>query len=157
MAEELVGRDVVDPHGYKVGTIDALYVHGEGDVWARVKLGLLGTDSSLVPLRDAQQDDDGIRIVYEREHVKTAPEIEPEGEEISDDDADALHGHYGLERVKGLTAELSDEDIQLPRQTRDAKPPGMDQDPDAPLPKRRRKRQEELKQAAEEFEQIKDG
>ncbi len=156
MAEELVGRDVVDPHGYKVGTIDALYSHGEGDVWARVKLGLLGTDSSLVPLRDAQEDDDGIRIVYEREHVKAAPEIEPEGEELSDEEADTLHGYYGLERVKGLTAELSDEDIKLSRETRDAKPPGMDEDPDAPLPKRRRKRQEELKQAAEEFEQVKD-
>src|SRR5579884_3692305 len=99
MAEELVGRVVVDPHGYKVGTIDAVYSHGE-DIWARVKLGLLGTDSSLVPLRDAQEDDDDVRIVYEREHVKEAPEVEPEGEELSDDDADALHGHYGLERVK---------------------------------------------------------
>lgn len=157
MAEELVGRSVVDPHGYKVGTIDALFTHGEDNVWARVKMGLLGTDSSLIPLRDAEHDDDDIRIVYEREHVKAAPEVEPEGEELSDDDADTLHGHYGLERVKGLTAELSDEDIDLPRDTRDAKPPGMDEDPDAPLPKRRRKRQEELKQAAEEFEQSKDG
>jgi hypothetical protein len=155
MAEELVGRVVVDPHGYKVGTIDALYAHGE-DTWARVKMGVLGTDSALVPLRDAQQDDDDVRIVYEREHVKATPEVEPEGEELSDDDADALHGHFGLERVKGLTAELSDEDIALPRETRDAKPPGMDEDPDAPLPKRRRKRQEELKQAAEEFEQVKE-
>jgi hypothetical protein len=110
MAEELVGRVVVDPHGYKVGTIDALYSHGEGDVWARVKLGLLGTNSSLVPLRDAQQDDDDVRIVYEREHVKAAPEVEPEGGELSDDDADALHSYYGLERVKGLTAELSEDD-----------------------------------------------
>lgn len=156
MAEELVGRVVVDPHGYKVGTIDALYVRGEDDVWARVKMGLLGTESSLVPLRDAQRDDDNVRIVYEREHVKAAPQIEPEDEKLSDDDADTLHSHYGLERIKGLTAELSDEDIELPRETRDAKPPGMEEDPDAPLPKRRRQRQEELKQAAEEFEQTKD-
>jgi hypothetical protein len=155
MSEELVGRAVVDPHGHKVGTIDALYLYGEDEVWARVKMGLLGTDSALVPLGDAQEDDDDVRIVYEREHVKAAPEIEPEDEKLSDEAADALHGHYGLERVKGLTAELSDEDIKLPRETRDAQPPGMDEDPDAPLPKRRRKRQEELKQAAEEFEQAK--
>jgi hypothetical protein len=118
---------------------------------------LLGTDSSLVPLRDAQQEGDDVRIVYEREHVKAAPEVELEDETLSDDDADSLHGHYGLERVKGLTSEAEEDDIDLPRETRDAKPPGMDESPDAPLAKRRRKRHEELQQAAQEFEEIKDG
>jgi hypothetical protein len=154
MAEDLVGRDVVDPHGYKVGTIDVLFVHGE-DTWAKVKMGVLGTDSSLIPLRDAQQDGDDVRIVYEREHVKTAPEVEPEGDELSDDDADSLHGHYGLERVVGLTSESEEDDIELSKETRDAEPPGMDSSPENPLNKRRRKRQGELKQAAEEFEEIK--
>jgi hypothetical protein len=156
MADDLVGRDVVDPHGHKVGTIDALFAHGE-DSWARVKLGVLGTDSSLIPLRDAQQEGGDVRIVYEREHVKAAPEVDLESEVLSDDDADSLHGHYGLERVKGLTSEAEEDDIDLPRETRDAKPPGMDESPDAPLAKRRRKRHEELQQAAQEFEEIKDG
>ena len=157
-AENLVGREVVDSHGYKVGTIEELYVHGDSDVpnWARVKMGLLGSSSALIPLRDAQEEGDEIRIVYEREYVKAAPEIEPEGRELSDDDADTLHGYYGLERVKGLTAEGAEDDIELPRETRDAKPPGMDESPDAPLAKRRRKRQEELHQAAEEFEEVKE-
>jgi hypothetical protein len=155
MADDLVDRDVVDPHGDKVGTIDALFAHGE-DSWARVKLGVLGTDSSLIPLRDAQQDGEDVRIVYEREHVKAAPEVEPDGDELSDDDADALHSHYGLERVKGLTSESEEDDIELSRETRDAKPPGMDESPDAPLAKRRRKRHEELKQAAQEFEEVKE-
>jgi hypothetical protein len=155
MTEELVGKDVVDPHGEKIGTIDALLAHGE-DSWARLKLGLLGTNASLIPLRDAQQDGGDVRIVYEREHVKAAPEVEPEGEELSDDDADKLHSHYGLERVKGLTAEGDDDDIELSRETREAKPPGLDDSPDNPLNKRRRKRQEELKEDAEEFEEIKD-
>jgi hypothetical protein len=154
MAEDLVGRDVVDPHGYKVGSIDALFVHGE-DSWAKVKMGVLGTDSSLIPLRDAQQDGDDVRIVYEREHVKEAPEVEPEGDELSEEDADMLHSHYGLERVKGLTSKAEQDDIELSRETRDAKPPGMDESPESPLNKRRRKRQKELKQAAEEFQEIK--
>ncbi len=154
MADELEGRDVVDPHGDKIGTIDELLVHGE-DSWARIKMGVLGTSSALIPLRDAQHDGDDVRVVYEREHVKAAPEVEADGDELSDDDVDKLHGHYGLERVKGLTVEDAEDEIELPRETREAKPPGLDDSPDNPLNKRRRKRQEELKQDAEEFEQTK--
>ena len=76
--------------------------------------------------------------MYEKEHVDAAPEIEPDGEELSDEEADVLHGYYGLERVKGLAAEASDEDIELPRETRDANPPTMKDPPWAvekyPLP-----------------------
>ncbi len=158
MADELVGRTVVDPHGNKVGTIDELYVHGDGGTpnWARVKLGVIGVSSSLVPLHDAQEDGDDVRIVYEREWVKEAPEIEPEGGELSDEQADKLHSHYGLERLTGLTTEADEEEIKLPRETREADPPGLDSSPENPLNKRRRKRQEELKQDAEEFEESKE-
>jgi hypothetical protein len=101
---KLVGRRVVDPHGYKIGTINALFVHCDREVpkWARVKMGILGTDSALIRLHDAQEDGDDVRVVYEKEHVNAAPEVEPDGDELSDEDADKLHGHYGLERVLGL-------------------------------------------------------
>jgi hypothetical protein len=76
-------------------------------------------------------------VVYEKEWVKAAPEIEPEGNELSDEQADALHGHYGMERVKGLTTEGAD-DIELSREARDADPPTMNEPPWAvekyPLP-----------------------
>jgi hypothetical protein len=156
---KLVGKGVVDPHGYKVGTIEALFVHGERDVpnWARVKMGILGRDSALIPLQDAQEDGDDVRLVYEKEHVKAAPDVEPEGDELSDEEADKLHGHYGLERVLGLTAEGSKDEMELPRETRDAKPPGMEEGPDSPLSKRRRQRQKEIKEVAQDFEQTKEG
>ena len=156
---KLVGRGVVDPHGYKIGTIDALLVHGDRDVpnWARVKMGILGRDSALIPLHDAQEDGDDVRLVYEKEHVKAAPEVEPDGESLSDEEADRLHGHYGLERVVGLTAEGSEDEMELPRETRDAKPPGMEEGPDSPLSKRRRERQDEIKEVASDFEQTKQG
>ncbi len=152
----LEGREVVDPHGYKIGKIDALFVHGDSEVpnWARVKMGVLGTGSALVPLQDAQQEGDDVRLVYEKEHVKAAPEIEPDGDTLSDEQADALHGHYGLERVLGLTAEGSEDEIELPRETRDAKPPGMEEGPESPLSKRRRERQEEIKQVSREFDET---
>lgn len=155
---KLVGKGVVDPHGDKIGKIDALFVQGDADVpnWARVKMGLLGTDSALVPLRDAQEEGDEVRLVYEREHVKAAPEVEPDGDELSDEQVDKLHGHYGLERVLGLTAEGEEDEMELARETRDAKPPGMEEGPESPLSKRRRDRQREIEEVASEFEQVKE-
>jgi hypothetical protein len=155
---KLVGREVVDPHGSKIGKIEALFVHGDTDVpnWARLKTGFLGTGSALVPLHDAQEQGDDVRLVYEKEHVKAAPQVEPDGDELSDEQADTLHSHYGLERVVGLTAEESEEGMELPRETRDAKPPGMEEDPDSPLAQRRRERQREIKQVAHEFEESKE-
>jgi hypothetical protein len=44
----------------------------------------------------------------------------------------------------GINAEDSDVETDLPRETRDAEPPGMDDSPDNPLNKRRRKRAKEL-------------
>jgi hypothetical protein len=156
---KLVGRGVVDPHGYKIGTIDALFVHGDRDVpnWARVKMGIFGKDSALVPLQDAQEDGDDVRLVYEKEHVKAAPEVEPDDQELSDEAADKLHGHYGLERVLGLTVEGSEDEMELPRETREAKPPGMEEGEDSPLTQRRRERQQEIEEVARDFEQTKDG
>jgi len=139
-ADDLLGQQVVDPHGYTIGKIEALFLHGQDEraSWARVKTGLVRTSSVFVPLHDAQEDGSKIRLVYEKEHVDAAPEIEPDGEELSDEEADVLHGYYGLERVKGLAAEASDEDIELPRETRDANPPTMKDRPWAvekyPLP-----------------------
>jgi len=156
---KLVGRRVVDPHGHRVGTINALFVHGDREVpnWARVKMGILGTDSALIPLHDAQEDGNDVRLVYEKEHVKAAPEVEPDDDRLSDEDADKLHGHYGLDRVLGLTADDSEDEVELPRETRDAKPPGMEEGPDSPLSQRRHERQQEIQEVARDFEQSGEG
>jgi sporulation protein YlmC with PRC-barrel domain len=143
---ELVGREVLSVRGERIGKIDELLVHGDGDEpnWARVKIGMLGLRSALIPLYDAQDEEDAIRIVYEKDHVKDAPSVEPRDDRLSDDDADLLHRYYGLERVTGLTAPGADDDIELSRETRDATPPGLKEGPDSPLTKRRRKRAREL-------------
>ncbi len=139
--DELVGMDVVDSHGAKIGKIEALFIHQQEEraSWARVKTGIgpLGSHA-FVPLHDAQDEDGQLRVVYEKEHVGEAPEIEPEGNEISDEEADQLHSHYGLGRVQGLATETKDEDIELSREARDAEPPTMKDRPWAvekyPLP-----------------------
>ncbi len=54
---------------------------------------------------------------------------EPEGQEINDEEAEVLHRHYGLERVTAIT--VQDDDIDLPRETREAKPPDISDLPPA--------------------------
>jgi hypothetical protein len=127
---DLIGIRIVDPHGYKVGKVEAIFGRhgGEKACWARVKTGLLS--HSFVPLQDAQPVDGQLRLVYEKEHVKAAPAVKPEdGRRISDDDADLLSRHYGLERITAIT--VQEDDIELPRETREAKPPDLSELPPA--------------------------
>jgi hypothetical protein len=143
---ELMGLEVVSVRGEKIGKIDQLYVHGDGAEpnWARVTVGVFGLHSTLIPLQDALRDGGDLRIVYEKDYVKDAPSIEPQDDRIGDDDADLLHRYYGLERVTGMTAPDAEDDIDLPREPRDAEPPGLQEGPDSPLTKRRRERAKEL-------------
>src|SRR5262249_8007370 len=96
------------------------------------------------PLHDAQADSDRLQIVYEKDHVKDAPQVDTDDDRLSDEHADVLHRYYGLERVAGLTAPGAEDDIELSREARDAEPPGMHEGPDSPLTKRRRQRAKEL-------------
>jgi hypothetical protein len=121
---DLVGKRVIDPHGYRVGKVVAVFERegGERADWACVRLGLLRR--SLVPLHDAQDDDGRVRVVYEKEHIKGAPKIAIHGAEISDEDADVLNRYYGLDRLIAPSG-IEDDDTELPRETRDAKPPDL--------------------------------
>jgi len=128
---ELVGKDMIDPHGDTIGEIEGLFIHRGSDRanWALVKTSPLGRTRSLVPLHDAQDDEGQVRVVYEKEHVKKAPDVDPDGQEIGDEDAELLHRHYGLERVTAIT--VQEDEIDLPRTTREAKPPDLSELPPA--------------------------
>jgi hypothetical protein len=131
----LVGKEVIDPHAETVGEIEALLIHRGSDRanWALVRTSMFGISRSLVPLHDAQDDGGRVRVVYEKEHVRAAPEVEPDGQEIDDDGAELLHRHYGLERVTAITVQA--DEIDLPRETREAKPPDMSDLPPASVRK----------------------
>jgi hypothetical protein len=143
---ELVGREVVGFRDDKIGKIDELCFHGDGQepTWALVKMGVLGTSSVLIPLHDAEVEDDCVRIFYEKEHVKAAPSVEPEGDRISDDGAVLLHRHFGLEPLAAAARDDDEDDAELPREPREANPPGMEEGPDNPITQRRRERAREL-------------
>jgi hypothetical protein len=131
MSKELIGKQVVDPHGYRVGKVRAVMERegGERACWAYVRLGPLRR--SFVPLQDAQDDDGRLRIVYEKEHVRAAPQVKARRGEISDEDANDLHRHYGLDRVIAPSGIDEEDDFELPRETREAKPPDLSELPPA--------------------------
>ncbi len=92
------GKKMVDADGHKIGTIEDILLDrqtGEPE-WAAVKTGLFGRKHTLVPIRDAQvADDDEVRVPLDKEQVKSAPRIEPDGE-LSPDEERRLWEHYGM-------------------------------------------------------------
>jgi hypothetical protein len=92
------GRKLVDPDGDTIGTIEGVFLDRQtGEpAWVAVKTGLFGLKHTLVPIRDAQVTDDGtIRVPLQKEQVKDAPRIDPDGE-LTPDEERRLWEHYGM-------------------------------------------------------------
>jgi uncharacterized protein (TIGR02271 family) len=90
------GRTVVDRDGDKIGKVEDVYLDRRSDEpeWLAVKTGLFGSNVSFVPVQNATMDDDAIRVEHEKELVKDAPNIDPDGE-LSPDEERRLYDHYG--------------------------------------------------------------
>jgi uncharacterized protein (TIGR02271 family) len=92
------GRTLLDRDGNRIGTIDAIYLDdrtGQPE-WALVNTGLFGTKSSFVPLAQATQTGEEVRVPYDKQLVKDAPRIDPD-RHLSEDEERQLWRHYGLD------------------------------------------------------------
>jgi sporulation protein YlmC with PRC-barrel domain len=91
------GMKMVDADGDKIGTIEDIYFDrqtGEPE-WATVRTGLLGTRVSFVPIAEAEvAGDREVRVPFQKEQVKDAPNIEADGE-LSPEEERQLYEHYG--------------------------------------------------------------
>jgi hypothetical protein len=91
------GMTMVDADGDKIGSIDDIYLDrqsGEPE-WATVRTGLFGMKSSFVPIREAEvTPDNQVRVPFQKEQVKDAPNIDPDGE-LSEEEERRLYEHYG--------------------------------------------------------------
>jgi uncharacterized protein (TIGR02271 family) len=92
------GRTMVDRDGNRIGTIDAIYLDDQTGQpeWALVNTGLFGTKSSFVPLAQATQTDQDVRVPYDKQLVKDAPRVDPDGH-LSEAEERQLWRHYGLD------------------------------------------------------------
>jgi len=93
----LIGANVVDTDGSKVGTVGQVYLDASTDQpsWVTVKTGLFGTSESFAPLDNADWSGDELRIGFDKSVVKDAPRIDADGS-LETADEDALYRHYGL-------------------------------------------------------------
>jgi sporulation protein YlmC with PRC-barrel domain len=119
------GMKMVDPDGDSIGTIEDVFLDRQtGEpAWLGVKTGLFGLKHTLVPIRGAEvTDDDTVRVPFQKEQVKDAPRVDPDGE-LSPEEERKLWEHYGMtdygewqgqDRTRELA--LPDEDDDRERQ-----------------------------------------
>jgi sporulation protein YlmC with PRC-barrel domain len=90
------GRTVVDRDGEKIGTLEEIYLEEGNDrpEWAAVRTGLFGLRQTFIPLSEATLAGEELRVPYEKELVKEAPNIDPDVALSADEEA-ALYRHYG--------------------------------------------------------------
>lgn len=91
------GQTVVDPDGQKIGRLAEVYRSTDSGEprFARVKLGLLGNRSNLVPLDGATVGREYVRVRHTKDEVKKAPSVEAQGE-LTETDELELRRHYGI-------------------------------------------------------------
>jgi uncharacterized protein (TIGR02271 family) len=108
--QSLIGGTAYGSDGQKIGSIGTVYLDNESGqpAWVTVKTGLFGSNESFIPLAQAEQTDDGIRVPYDKDRVKNAPNIETD-RELSEQEEDQLYSYYGLGhgRTTGTTYQTS--------------------------------------------------
>ena len=127
------GSTMVDRDGDHIGNIDAIYVDdqtGEPE-WALVNTGFFGTRSTFVPIAQASASGDQVQVPYEKQLVKDAPNMDPDGH-LSEQEEQELWRHYGLEYGSGHEADratTSEDRDTVDRDTvgRDTSGPATDQ------------------------------
>ncbi|MEV6604418.1 PRC and DUF2382 domain-containing protein [Kutzneria sp. NPDC051319] len=102
---DLIGTEVVDRDGERVGKVGNVYVGDDNrqPQWVTVRTGLFGQKESFVPLQGAQISDGGLRVQTTKDAVKDAPRMDAEGH-LSDEEGRRLYQHYGLPGQRGRTA-----------------------------------------------------
>ncbi len=96
--EQLRGKQVVGPDGDKIGKVDEFYLDeqtGQPE-WMSVSTGMFGSNVSFVPLADAQADADGVRVRWDKDKVKEAPNVDP-SQQLTQDEEAQLYRHYGMD------------------------------------------------------------
>jgi uncharacterized protein (TIGR02271 family) len=95
--DRVIGRDVYDESGNKIGSASEVYLDDQTGQpeWVTVKTGLFGTKESFVPIRDADLTDDGVRVHVTKDKVKDAPKIDTDGH-LSPQEEEELYRYYGI-------------------------------------------------------------
>jgi uncharacterized protein (TIGR02271 family) len=92
------GESLHDSDGDKIGTIEEIYLDAQTDQpeWALVNTGRFGGKSTFVPLATATQQGDTLSVPFDKNQVKDAPKMDPDGQLSQQEEAE-LYRYYGLD------------------------------------------------------------
>jgi len=92
------GRDLIDRNGQRIGKLEDLYFDIDTDEpqFGTVKEGFLDRHLTFVPLTAVTVGPDNIQVAVTKQQVKDAPNIEHEGDELSQADESALYHYYEM-------------------------------------------------------------
>ena len=127
------GRNAVDSDGDKIGSIDEIYMDTDTGKpeWLAVKTGMFGSKVTFVPITEASEANGDVKLPYDKQQVKDAPNAEADGE-LSQEEESALYQHYGLNYSEarsdsGLPRGEGREDTQQGTVGRDTSGPTTDE------------------------------
>jgi sporulation protein YlmC with PRC-barrel domain len=92
------GKDLVDRDGERIGKLEDVYfdVATDQPQFATVKEGLIGRHLTFVPLTEVTIGPDNLQVSASKAEVKGAPNLELEGDELSQSDESTLYHYYQL-------------------------------------------------------------
>ncbi|CAA9447488.1 MAG: hypothetical protein AVDCRST_MAG37-1979 [uncultured Rubrobacteraceae bacterium] len=100
LEDQYQGYTVYDRQGDKIGKVDDLFVdENDQPEYIGVKMGFLGTRSTLIPwqLASVDENDRRIEVSVDKDHAKDGPAFDDD-EDITPDYEQRVYSHYGLQR-----------------------------------------------------------
>ncbi|WP_176993173.1 DUF2382 domain-containing protein [Nonomuraea jiangxiensis] len=94
----LLDCHVVGSDGQPIGKVGQVYLNdrtGEPE-WVTVRTGFFGMKQTFVPLANARRSGEEIRVPFDREMIKGAPNIDVNGRLALEEEAD-LYRYYGMQ------------------------------------------------------------
>jgi uncharacterized protein (TIGR02271 family) len=101
--DRFAGYEVYDQAGEKIGKVDDLFVdESDNPEYIGVKMGFLGTRSTLIPWQLATVDDTNRRIdvSVDKETAKNGPAFDDD-QEITPEYENEVYSYYGLQAAQG--------------------------------------------------------
>lgn len=97
-ASDWLGKVIVDREGERIGKLQDVYVDVETDEpqFGTVKEGFIGRHLTFVPLLGVEVGPDQLRAAVLKDQVKSAPDLDLNGQEMSPADESALYHHFEL-------------------------------------------------------------
>lgn len=103
LEDRFAGYSVYDPSNERIGKVDDLFVdERDQPEYLGVKMGFLGTRSTLIPFQMARVNDERqlIEVASEKETVKNGPTFDDD-REITPEFENEVYSYYGLQQSNG--------------------------------------------------------